>query len=522
MAVDRRVARWMVGWLLILGIATAGAYVGTNEFVARQQDEGYRSLIVSASLGLALIVMFGGAASAASARDGRGLSHDQRRQLETIARDTWRFFDADIDPVTHLPMDNIGLNGAPARGTYTSASNIGVYFWSVVAAHDLGLIDRRAELARVSVTLATVERLTKWNGFLFAWYDTTTGHHIDTPGGTSLEGQPAVGQFISTVDNGWYASGLILVRQEFPELARRATALLNAMDFKFFYDAGVPSNPQITDGQMFGGYIADTGPANFHYGLLNTETRIAAYVGIGTHRMPGDVWWRTWRTLPAAFDWQGQVPQGADVTYRDPQSGKPFTLFEGHYSYGGTNFVPSWGGSMFEGLMPALVVPENDWGPRSFGLNNVAYARAQIAYARQALHFPVWGLSPSSTPDDTGNYLAYGAKGLAANANCCPYDETAITPHASFLALDVAPDEAFANIQRLQAVPGLYGPYGFFDAVDPRSNTVGHRYLVLDQSMIMAALDNVLRDGAMRNHFAPDPIIQAARPYLALERFSLD
>ena len=133
---------------------------------------------------------------------------------------------------------------------------------------------------------------------------------------------------------------------------------------------------------------------------------------------------------------------------------------------------------------------------------------------------PLWGLSPSSTPDDSGGYLAYGAHNLAANANCCPYDETAVTPHASFLALDVAPDEAFANIQRLRAVPGLYGQYGFFDAVDPRTNKVGHRYLVLDQSMIMAALDNVLQDGAMRDHFARDPVIQAARPYLAMEGFS--
>ncbi|MDQ6670221.1 MAG: hypothetical protein M3069_05645, partial [Chloroflexota bacterium] len=64
------------------------------------------------------------------------------------------------------------------------------------------------------------------------------------------------------------------------------------------------------------------------------------------------------------------------MTYRDPQSGKPFTVFEGHYTYAGLNFVPSWGGSMFEALMPALVVPENEWGPRSFGLNNVLYARA--------------------------------------------------------------------------------------------------------------------------------------------------
>src|SRR5207245_6147651 len=93
------------------------------------------------------------------------------------------------------------------------------------------------------------------------------------------------GAFISTVDSAWYASGLILVRQVFPELAGRATALLNAMNFGIFYDNG-NQNKSITAGQMYGGYNANQGPANFHYGLLDTETRIAAYIGIGTQQMP--------------------------------------------------------------------------------------------------------------------------------------------------------------------------------------------------------------------------------------------
>jgi hypothetical protein len=45
------VARWTLGWLLVIGIATAGAYLGTNEFVARQQDEGYALRLVGARLG---------------------------------------------------------------------------------------------------------------------------------------------------------------------------------------------------------------------------------------------------------------------------------------------------------------------------------------------------------------------------------------------------------------------------------------------------------------------------------------
>jgi hypothetical protein len=461
-------------------------------------------------------------ATGATAEDGPAqtrLTGEQREALQAIARDTWRFFDADTDPGTHLPMDNIGLQGAPARGAYTSPTNVGVYFWSAVAAQDLGLVDRRGAFRRADALLTEVERLTKWHGFLLSWYDTTTGHRLSGPGGTDREGQPLTGEFISNVDNAWYATGLILVRQAFPELARRATALLDAMDFGIFYDAGNQAT-DVTAGQMFGGFNADVGPATFHYGVLNTETRIGAYIGIGTGRMPGDVWWRTWRTLPADFTWQGQPPQGPTVTIADPRSGKTFSVVEGHYSAAGVDFVPSWGGSMFEGLMPNLVVPETVWGPRSFGLNDLRYAQAQAAYAAQVLHYPAWGLSPASTPDDTGGYDAYGARGMASNANCCPYDQTAVTPHASFLALQVAPRAAMANIEALRDRFPVYGPYGFFDSVNPATGQVGHRYLVLDQSMIMAALDAAL-DGGLHRRFQRDPIIRAARPYLAGERFSI-
>ena len=67
---------------------------------------------------------------------------------------------------------------------------------------------------------------------------------------------------------------------------------------------------------------------------------------------------------------------------------------------------------MFEGLMANEVVPETSWGRRSFGLNDLRTAQVQIKYATEMLHYPVWGLSPSSTADDTGNYAGYGVEGL--------------------------------------------------------------------------------------------------------------
>ena len=100
--------------------------------------------------------------------------------------------------------------------------------------------------------------------------------------------------------------------------------------------------------------------------------------------------------------------------------------------------------------------------------------------------------------------------------------EDVVSPHTSFLVLDVLPQEAFENIQSLLSrYPGLYGQYGFFDAVNPSTGSVGHRYLVLDQSMIMAALDNALNDRAMQRHFAGDRVARAAQTYLSVERLSI-
>jgi hypothetical protein len=264
---------------------------------------------------------------------------------------------------------------------------------------------------------------------------------------------------------------------------------------------------------------------------------------MGLHQMPGDVWWRTWRTLPPQqcstdpdFSWQGQpAPQGYWTTIIDPQSHKPFRVWEGHYTYPGTSltFLPTYGGGMFEGLMANDVVPETTWGPRSFGLADQRIVQVQIKYATQQLGYPVWGLSPSSTADDTGAYNAFGAEGLAFPTGeqlaqgpcptCTPSPETTVTPHASFLALAVAPQAAYANIAKLRALyPDIYtSDGGFYDAVNPTTGSVGHRQLVLDQSMIMASLDNALDGGQMQRWFADDPVSSTARQYLGAETMSL-
>ncbi|MBJ7611404.1 MAG: hypothetical protein JF924_03695 [Candidatus Dormibacteraeota bacterium] len=495
-----------------------------------------------------------------------GLGASQRAVLYGIARDTWRFYGADVDPATHLPLDNIGPGGKP--GTYTSAANIGVYLWAVVAAHDLGLIGRSEARSDIAATLTEVSRLKRDNGFLYQWYDTTDGHVIRNPGDIdcATETAPTFDNcyFISNVDNGWYASGLVVARSAMPELRQLVDSLVTPMNFGRFYDARPQTacnvNPAIQGsqptGQMFGGYYVglpvDQGDNWMHYyhnGALYSDPRISAYIGMGLHQMPGDVWWRSWRTLPPKqcptdpdFSWQGQWPVGGYwQVYTDPQSGKRFNVWEGHYTYPGSDltFVPTFAGGMFEAEMANLVVPETSWGPRSFGLDDRRNAQVQVKYATEQLHLPVWGLSPSSTADDTGGYGGFGVEGLlfpyhglgadASHPNLglsqchgCATEDV-VTPHASFLALDVLPQQAFANIQKLRKLyPGIYRTDGgFYDAVNPTTKAVGHRDLVLDQSMIMAALDNALEDGAMQRHFARDSVSSAAKLYLSYETMSL-
>jgi len=517
-----------------------------------------------------------GGAAAASVAPFHKLTAAQRASLLGIARRTWKFYSADADRVTHLPMDNLTFAGGSATptssGRYTSAANIGVYLWAVVAARDLGLVSGPKARADVLATLTEVAKLKRFDGFLYQWYDTTNGHVIRNPGDIdcSTETTPVFDNcfFISNVDNGWYASGLIVVRRAMPTLRHLADSLIAPMNFRIFYDGRAEThcdtNPAIPGnqptGQMYGGYYVGLPPGQgdnwthyYHNGAFYSDPRISAYIGMGLHQMPGNVWWRSWRVLPPPapfadcqstdpdFSWQGQWPMaGHWQTYADPQSGRRFTVWEGHYTYPGSDltFIPTFAGGMFEGLMPNEVVPESSWGPRSFGLADARTAQVQIKYATGQLGYRIWGMSPSSTADDTGNYGGFGVEGLAfpyfgtgANAShpnlglsqchgCATED--VVTPHASFLALDVAPQRAYANIAALRArYPHVYGPDGFFDAVNPTTGAIGHRYLVLDQSMIMAALDNALNDRAIQRDFARDPVSWAARTYLRLENMSI-
>jgi hypothetical protein len=502
-----------------------------------------------------------------------GLTKTQRTRLLGIARDSWKFYADDVDPHTHLPLDNLTYAGGSStptdRGTYTSSANVGWYLMALVSASDLGIVTRAEATHLANQTLREVSTLDRYRGFLYQWYDTSNGQVLLNPGQgdcATTGGTFDNCSFVSNVDNGLYAAGLVEARQAFPGARDLASQLSREMDFSLFYDDRAETHCNVNrdiqgnqpTGQMFGGYykgnpptVGDNWTHYYHNGALYSDPRISAYLGMGRHEMPGNVWWRSWRELPPPapyadcaddpdFSWQGQWPmEGTWQSITDPQSGRAFPVWEGHYRYPGTDltYIPPFAGGMFEALMVNEIVPETSWGTHGFGLADRRIVQVQRRYATQQLGYPVWGMSPSSTADDTGGYAGYGVAGkafpyhgagataadpnqrLAQCSDCA--DESVVTPHASFIALDPAPDAAYRNIMKMkQMFPDVYGSRGFYDALNPTTGAVGHRILVLDQSMIMGAIDNALRDRALQRHFAADHVSAVAREYLGLEHMA--
>jgi hypothetical protein len=102
------------------------------------------------------------------------------------------------------------------------------------------LISYPTEVSLVKSTLTEVKSLKRAHGFLYQWYDTTNGRVIRNPGDIDCSQEPTPTQdncyFLSAVDNGWYASGLVVARQALPEVRGLASRLLGDMDFSIFYD----------------------------------------------------------------------------------------------------------------------------------------------------------------------------------------------------------------------------------------------------------------------------------------------
>ena len=419
---------------------------------------------------------------------------DDRAFLLEIAKDTWRYFDEIVDREYQVPLDYIRLgdekpvSGTTVIGDYLNVTDIGLYLMCVVSAADLGFITKPEAVRRLRGTLASVRKLEKYSGFPYNYYDITLFERTSN--------------FISFVDSGWLAAGLIVAKNAFSaEIGEECDTLLKEMNFSFFYDP--------VEGLMYHGFYANINCySEFHYGALYTEPRAISYLAIGKGEVGKQHWFTLARTVPDSWLWQTQMPKE-----RTRKSYLGCATEGGYYLYEGVKFVPSWGGSMFEALMPTLIINEKALAPNGLGLNDERYVKLQIAYARNVLGYPVFGMSPSSIP--AGGYTEFGAKPLGIKG----YKAGVVTPHATFLALEFAPEECVKNLRKMLESYRAYGEYGFYDAIDMKTGRSEQKYLCLDQAMSLIALNNYLNNGAIRARFHADPIAKRAEDLLTVENF---
>src|SRR5271166_4938786 len=481
-------------------------------------------------LGVLLLgLQLGSGSTLLAPRTGRAsaLTEDERATLLRYANDTWRSFERLTLP-SGLPADSLSRDGEGWSNplSHTSPTNIAAYLWSTLAAERLHLIGSSEARSRLDRTLATLAGMDRTHGLFFNMLDPRTGAVLKVSPFDSSSVEP----YLSAVDNAWLAVALTMVANSELSLRERAGRLLEPIDFRFFYDPYEAADPEGHPGQLRVGYWVDDHSFYGHYGLLNTEARIASYLGIARGQLPPEHYYRMFRTLPENLGPQQQSPRG---TTRDYYGVK---VFEGSYEYRGARIVPSWGGSMFEALMVTLFVPEDVWAPRSWGINHPLYVRAQIAHGLEEVGYGYWGFSPAASP--RGGYEVYGVKALGTyNLGYFSYEigppvplplmphstrstHGVVTPHASFLALRYAPHEAIANLRALSSGLPIYGPLGFQDSVDVSAGVTSGRILALDQGMIMAAIANELADDAMQHAFSDGQVEQIVRPLIAVEQFS--
>ena len=449
-----------------------------------------------------------------------------RDLLRRHARATWHSFEA-MTPADGLPADRLdrvdGDTWKPSK--QTSPTDIASYLWATLAAEKLAIIDPDDARHRLGATLATLKGLEREHGFFFNLYDVESRRRIGDGGSKDHPARP----FLSTVDNGWLAASLTMVRNTCPTLRDAADDLLAPMNFGFFYEPFDSGYPVQHPGQFHGGYYTDDHTFSAFYGMLNTEPRIVSYLAITRGQVPPEHYFRLYRTLPRDRGRQWQTPVGDWRTYR----GVP--VFEGHYDVRGRAIVPSWGGSMFEALMVPLFVPEARWAPASWGINHPLYVQAQIEQGLQERHYATWGFSPCRTPE--GGYQTYGVEDLGsepqgyrtfelrkqhqpAQADSPPSIAGVVTPHASFLALAFAPTEALSNLRHLETTYPIFGSHGFADSVNVATGQVSPCILSLDQGMILAAIANALTLDALQHALTDGPIEAAIRPIIAPEKFT--
>ncbi len=406
---------------------------------------------------------------------------DDIELLHSIGKKTWDYYREITDKKNnYLPPDNyqeFPYNGVANR---TSPTNIGFYLLSILSSRDLGYIDTEEMFHLVDLTIATIEKLEKWEGHLYNWYDTET-----------LE--PLRPIFVSTVDSGNLLGYLIVLKEGLKEYLHESNLeennLINRIE-KLIYDTNMKTLYDKDKELFYIGYNVDENKVlNVYYDLLASEARTTSYIAISRGEVPPEHWHKL---------------------------GKPLVKEKGYIS------LVSWTGTMFEYLMPALTMKSY----KNTLLDETYKTCINIQRDYGNYRKVPWGISESGyfAFDSQFNYQykAFGVPKLGFKRGL--KEELVISPYSTFLALNFDYPNSMENIKRMR-LEGLEGKYGFYESVDYTLNRLPKHlnrgivksYMSHHQGMIFVSINNFINNNIMIKRFHKDSYMKCGE-YLLQER----
>ncbi len=268
-------------------------------------------------------------------------------------------------------------------------------------------------------------------------------------------------------------------------LQPQVESLIKEMDFSFLYDEG---RALFTIG--FNAEHARRDPS--FYDLLASEARLLSFLAVARGEVSQKHWFSLGRSLATTA--------------------------------GGKALI-SWSGTMFEYLMPFVVM--RDYPTTILGRTGRAVVGAQIAYGkRQAVP---WGISESAYSgvdfEKTYQYRAFGVPGLGLKRGLS--EDLVVSPYSTFLALPFV-DETHVVIRNLRALEGqgARGTFGFYEAVDytptrhlrTDGKHVVQSFFAHHQGMSLISINNAINNAPMCERFHAQPIVKSTE-LLLHERF---
>lgn len=424
-------------------------------------------------------------------KDLNVLSDKEKKVIIDLGKDTWKFFEENMTQLNnYLPPDNYQEDRRPKIVVATSPTNIGFGIMAIINAYDLKYISLDSAIRKLNNTLETVNKLEKWNGHLYNWYNIRT-LEIKKP------------KFISSVDSGNFIASLFVLKDfilniEYSKLITDVLIpyvknildivnnLINSTNFIALY---------CEDKNLFsiGFDIATNKLVDSYYDMLMSEARLTSMIAIASSKVTSKHWFVLARNLVKADRKKGLI---------------------------------SWSGTSFEYFMPNLFTKTYKYTLIDESLNFSMHS--QMKYAKTANDIP-WGVSESgfAIQDDEQNYQykAFGVPwlGLKRGLN----DNMVVSPYASLLCLDYKPKAVFNNIKKLKKY-NLYSNYGFYEAIDFTKKHIGKgnkftivkTYMSHHQGMILTAINNYINNDIIKERFHNNPSI-AATEILLKERVPL-